>query len=257
MNKLFLLSLIAFIPFLCFAQTSKQLANNKFNPKDSTQPIAVVELFSSEGCSGCPPADAMLNTIAIDAANKHLPIYVLEEDVDYLDNSEWKDTFGDKQFSRRQQNYDRFLNNSNKYAPQILVNGINEIYAANNIMASQVINKVLKEPALVSISVSINPLNDTTDEVDYHLSSTDKNWIINFALVQKNAVSHITGGENKGLTLTHINVVRQLISDPITIPDGIAQFNNIPKYATSTYSIIAFVQDKLTMKIVGAVQIDI
>jgi hypothetical protein len=182
---------------------------------------------------------------------------VLEEDVDYLDNSEWKDTFGDKQFSQRQKYYQQFFHNSGLYTPQIFVNGINPIYGANNIMADDVINKALKEPAHVTISVSFNPLNDSTVEMDYHLSSTDTNWVINFALVQKNAVSHITDGENKGLNLTHVNVVRKLITDPISIPDGIAQFNNIPKYAAKTYSVIAFVQDKLTMKIIGAVQLDI
>ncbi len=257
MLKLFIITLTLFTPFLLFAQTGEQLGNAKPVAKDSVQHIAVIELFSSEGCSGCPPADAMINNIAIDAAENHQPIYVLEEDVDYLNNSGWIDPFGDKQFSQRQQNYQRFFHGTGLYTPQIFVNGIHEIYAANYAMANDVIDQALKEPALVSISVSINPLNDSTAEMDYHLSSTGKSWVINFALVQKNAVSSITSGENSGLTLTHVNVVMQLISDPITIPDGMAQFNNMPKYAPNTFSVIAFVQDKLTMKIIGAVQIDI
>jgi hypothetical protein len=257
MNKLFLIFIIVFTPFLLFAQSSEHLGSAKPVAKDSLQPIAVIELFSSEGCSGCPPADAMMINIANDAVKNHQPVYVLEEDVDYADSPEWKDAFGNKQFSHRQQYYLDFFHNNNNYIPLIRVNGIHEIYAANTIMANQVINKALKEPALVSISVSINPVNDSTLQADYHLSSSDTNWVINFALVQKNAVSYITGGENKGLTLTHINVVRQLITSSITIPDGIAQLNNIPKYTANTYSVIAFVQDKLTMKIIGAVQVDI
>ena len=256
MNKLFLFLFNSFIPFFAFAQVNERLNNAKSGINNLIQSVAVIELFSSEGCSSCPSADDMINKIAIDAGKKHLPIYVLEEHVDYLNNTEWKDTFSGKQFTDRQKNYKQALHDDNIYTPQIFVNGPHEVYVPNAEMVTEEINKALKEPALTTISFSVNPVNDSIAEVDYHLSTSDKNWIVNFVLVQKNAVTHITSGENKGLTLTHLNVAKQIVSDSVSIPDGIVQLN-IPKYEVNTFSVIAFIQDKITMKIIGATQMNI
>ena len=249
---LFLLILSLFSIKSLSQQTQKNYAF-----ADSIKSVAIIELFSSEDCSSCPEADAMVNKIALDAANARQPVFVLEEHVDYLNHFGWKDTFANKQFEDRQLAYQHFFKKNASYTPQILVNGTREVYAANLSMADLVIEEALKIPSQVNITFSINNYADSTAEADYHLSSINKNWIINFAVVQKIGISHVTAGENSGRTLTHLNIVEQLQSDNITIPDGIMPLMHLPLYKPNTYSIIVFVQDKQTMKIVGATQMDI
>lgn len=90
----------------CKKRASDQLPAN-------AKGFAVIELFSSEGCSSCPPAEAVMNKLISKASTESLPVYIIEFHVDYWDYLGWKDTFAIPQYSQRQQDYgDYFKLNS-------------------------------------------------------------------------------------------------------------------------------------------------
>src|SRR5882724_7074525 len=84
----------------------------------ASQPFAVVELFSSEGCSSCPPAEKLLSRISSDAKANHKNIFCLEYHVDYWNHGGWKDPFSKNQFTMRQNTYSSTLHHAEIYTPQ-------------------------------------------------------------------------------------------------------------------------------------------
>ncbi|MEO6849831.1 MAG: DUF1223 domain-containing protein, partial [Mucilaginibacter sp.] len=86
--------------------------------------FAVVELFTSEGCSSCPPADAVVAKVQKESANK--PVYILAYHVDYWNRLGWKDVFSSPEYSARQNQYAHWLKLSSVYTPQVVVNGRTE-----------------------------------------------------------------------------------------------------------------------------------
>src|ERR1700743_69163 len=86
--------------------------------------IAVIELFTSEGCSSCPPADELV--AKIQKENKDKPVYILAYHVDYWDRLGWKDSFSNADFTKRQNSYAKVLRLQSVYTPQIIVNGKTE-----------------------------------------------------------------------------------------------------------------------------------
>src|SRR5580704_2729726 len=98
--------------------------NNIAKPAASGKGFAVVELFTSEGCSSCPPADALI--AAVQQEDKDLPVYILAFHVDYWDRLGWKDAFSEGACSDRQRQYAAWLNLNSVYTPQVVVNGRKE-----------------------------------------------------------------------------------------------------------------------------------
>src|SRR5882757_10188754 len=91
--------------------------------------FAVVELFTSEGCSSCPSADALV--AAVQKENKDQPVYILAFHVDYWDRLGWKDAFSDAAYSDRQRAYASWLRLSSIYTPQVVVNGRKEFVGSD------------------------------------------------------------------------------------------------------------------------------
>src|SRR6476619_4430550 len=113
----------AFKKFIFGKQPTTQLANEK-------EPgFAVVELFTSEGCSSCPPADNLLARIQKEDMDKQ--VYLLAYHVDYWDRQGWKDRFSDAAFTQHQQQYAEWLHLNSVYTPQMVVNGKEEFVGSN------------------------------------------------------------------------------------------------------------------------------
>src|ERR1700749_1590133 len=120
MKSIKILSFAAFILLAAFASTA--FINAHLNKKTSdTRSFAVVELFTSEGCSSCPPADELVAKIQKEDNGK--PVYILAFHVDYWNRLGWKDVFSSADYSARQQQYARWLKSSEGYTPQAIVNG--------------------------------------------------------------------------------------------------------------------------------------
>ena len=178
---------------------------------DTGEPFVVVELFGSEGCSSCPPADLLLSELTQVARNQQKRIFTLDFHVDYWDYLGWKDPFSKKEFTDRQQRYAQELKSNSIYTPQMIINGQTSFVGSDKERAKQEIDKALTLPALAKINLEVNY---GTQEISlgYSIEGAPKGSIMNAALVERGLVSEALRGENAGRTLKHDNVVRQFKS---------------------------------------------
>ena len=182
------------------------------NPvKPAAKPVVVLELFTSQGCSSCPPADRTLQEITQQASRSGQMVYSLSFHVDYWNRMGWEDPFSNKLFTDRQRQYDRALN-SQTYTPQLVINGRQDVIGGQKTKIEQAIQTIQKQPASGFIGVEGSLARDAGQiTVKYELSAAGP-YRVNVALVQKEAHTAVKNGENGGRTLTNTNVVRQFKS---------------------------------------------
>jgi hypothetical protein len=218
-------------------------------PTQSSTGFAVVELFTSEGCSSCPAADD-----AVAAAAKDYPqnVFVLGFHVDYWNRLGWKDEYSSSAYTNRQGEYAAAFSLNGIYTPQVVVNGKAEFVGSDRNKLSGAIKTELNVNTPVSIQLSASTLNNAAVSVQYTTNADDKNNL-NIALVQLQAVTNVRRGENDGRTLNHINIVRNFQTvDLVKGKTGKVSFT-IPKGLTANQiKIIGFVQDKTSYHIIGA-----
>src|SRR5579859_6695441 len=121
-----------------------------FGMAPAAKGFAVVELFTSEGCSSCPAADALVATVQKE--DKDLPVYILSFHVDYWDRLGWKDAFSDAAYSDRQREYARWLRLSSVYTPQVVVNGHQEFVGSDAVKLREAISNGLQATPKASLS---------------------------------------------------------------------------------------------------------
>jgi len=235
----------AFTAFALFKTRSATDKKSSIQPHD--KPFAVLELFTSEGCSSCPPADRLLpQLIKIDSG-----IVALSFHVDYWDNLGWKDVFSDASFTERQRLYGKRFHLESIYTPQLVINGEYELVGSNRQKAENLINKVQQESSASQITITDLKQQDQHLQVGCELSGDIKDSWLLAALVQKHAERKIGAGENHGATLLHTNVVRSFfennaepemnfaISLPSDLKDG-------------EWQLVLYLQRKSDLKITGA-----
>ncbi len=221
---------------------------------DAQSGFAVVELFTSEGCSSCPPAEKVFNDIINDAEKNHKSVYCLEYHVDYWNRGGWKDLFSKNQFTLRQNMYSATLQQRELYTPQMIVNGETEFIGSHKDEATVAIEKSLKDPPKLSLTIDVDSTTIDSIYIHYSSSETNKNFSLHFAVVESGLVSKIGKGENSGKTLTHNHVVRIFYStslneksDEVKIPLNKLKLN-------ANCSLIVFAQHKQTMKVLGVAE---
>lgn len=169
----------------------------------------VFELFTSQGCYSCPPADKLLGRII----DKHENVLALEFHVDYWDTlvygsaGQWKDPFSSSLFSQRQRDYNRLALDGRKgvYTPQMIVDGSYAFVGSNAFYAQRQLNKDTRLILDISARVSDNKTVTVTVGGDY--ADSAQVWLINF---DKKHVTQVSAGENMGKKMTNWNVVRNL-----------------------------------------------
>jgi hypothetical protein len=221
-------------------------------PTIGFEPVAVVELFTSQGCSSCPSADRLLTKTIFNAAKENKKIFALSFHVDYWNRLGWADPFSHKIFSERQLDYVDALNSSGPYTPQMVVNGNNEFVGSDEGSLTKNINKALHTNASVNfIQLSSSIKNNKTLLVKYAVEGNIEDCTINIALITLKETTAIKRGENEGSILVNENVVRQLITKKAN-KDGEIEITSLPSAAKNNTAIIAFVQQKNSHKIIGA-----
>ncbi len=186
------LRLIAFA-WMIAAAGSVSAAGNK---------LTVVELFTSQGCSSCPPADALLGRLS-----KMDNILALSFHVDYWDYIGWKDPYGSPANSNRQRQYSRAFKKSYVYTPQMVVHGMSEMTGSDELKVIAVIERI-KARADVPITVKRNGAGGLAIIVGAtNMPSEASIWLAFFDPVH---VTKIRRGENRGKTVSNFNVVRKL-----------------------------------------------
>ncbi|MDI5950326.1 DUF1223 domain-containing protein [Flavobacterium sp. LB2P84] len=214
--------------------------------------FAVLELFTSEGCSSCPPADDLMGKIQNEYKDK--PVYVLSYHVDYWDDLGWKDVFSNADYTKRQYEYAKWLKKEPIYTPQLIINGKSDYIGSKETPVRGGITKVLSKPALVNLKLSIQREKSGV-VVHYKVSGNSKSTRLVLALVQKSVKSNVKRGENEGKLLSHYQIVRNLIFQKLAVGEKGTLNVYFPKnFDSRNAEIIGFIQDNNTGAILGAVK---
>jgi hypothetical protein len=179
----------------------------------SSGPI-VVELFTSEGCSSCPPADKLLAELDQRGSVNGRPIIVMGEHVDYWDGLGWKDRFASSVFTKRQTEYVRRLGVDSAYTPQMVVNGSTELVGNDSAALSRAL---AAQKSSGSTNVSLQLENSSTASIKVEGARSGSRVLL--ALTEGNLVTRVQRGENGGRELRHEAVVRRL-SDIGSVKSG-------------------------------------
>jgi len=224
----------------------------------SDRGFAVVELFTSEGCSSCPPADALLGRLAEESRSGGRSIYLLAYHVDYWDRLGWKDRFSDPAFTARQEEYAQALGGTGAYTPQMIVNGRDEFVGSAESRARRSISSALARPAAAQVTLTPGEIRGRTLPLGYSVAGTRTPELLRLALVERGLSTQVAGGENAGRRLTHENVVRHLETVSLSgAGSGRAEIQIPDSVALAHASLIAFVQDPKSGAILGATAVDL
>jgi hypothetical protein len=170
-------------------------------------PRAVIELFTSQGCSSCPPADKIIGELAKDPS-----VIALSMPIDYWDYLGWKDTLADSRFSARQKAYSHARGDRDLYTPQAIVNGSVQVIGSDRASIEGAIKNTSKADGVMSVPVTMTLsgklLNVSVAASKEPTAARGEVWICS---VSKAIPISIGRGENRGQQITYYNVVRNLL----------------------------------------------
>jgi hypothetical protein len=246
--KIFALTAFLVTAVLCATAFINVSLLTKVNGGDKG--FAVIELFTSEGCSSCPPADELV--AKIEKESKDQPVYILAYHVDYWDRSGWKDVFSSADYTKRQNEYVGYLHLQSVYTPQIVVNGKTEFTGSEEETLRNAIKTNLQIASPAQLSLNVSTTEPGHAGIKYTTDGVEKKTVLLLAFLQKNAQTKVGGGENGGRTLSHVQIVRKLQrvslngnggSVNVALPDG---------FDSQGWEIIGFLQNKTNGMITGA-----
>jgi hypothetical protein len=231
-------------------------------PGSAPRSAVVVELFTSEGCSSCPPADDVLSELAHRQPLPGVEVLALSEHVDYWDRLGWRDPFSSPALSSRQSNYDAHVFHANQvYTPQIVVDGQLERVGSNARAVQRAIEQAATRPkATVSVAARRGDERDLRVDLRINMpSSFARGGTLDavVAVTEDNLSSDVRRGENGGRTLMHNGVVRSLTTIG-TRPSGESPWSmeaSVPwdeAWKPGDVRVIAFLQERQSRQIVGA-----
>ena len=224
-----------------------------------THPV-LVELFTSEGCSSCPPADALLQKMDASQPVPGAELIVLSEHVDYWDHDGWKDPNSSPALTERQAAYVRALGLKTAYTPQIIVDGTSEMRANDPQQVNRVLHEATGTPKVpLSIGeVSVDAGNPAVlrMRIEADGNSDKHNADVFVAVALDRVESQVLHGENGGRHLTHVAVVLQLTKIG-KLPKGksfgeTVQLKLKPGTDPKNLRIIAFAQEPGPGRLLGA-----
>jgi hypothetical protein len=207
----------------------------------------VVELFTSEGCSSCPPADAVLSRLAREQPVPGVEIIPLGLHVTYWDQLGWKDAASIEDATARQQQYGGVFGEDRIYTPQAVVDGRDELVGSDGEGLTRAIARAGEQPhARVAVSARLQG-----DAIVVHADVTDvppgvkETLRTLFVLTEDGLTSVVTRGENGGRTLHHDAVVRRMSTA--------SQFTRLPaRWRRDRLHVVALLQGERSQRIVGA-----
>ena len=234
---------------------------------DGERTPVLVELFTSEGCSSCPPADEVLARLEREQPVRGAQIIVLSQHVDYWNDLGWADPYSSADFSARQNGYAEAFQRDGVYTPQMVVDGCTEFVGSNWEKAREAILSAEKtRKAAVQISRGEEqgaslPLNIRVENLP-PVSAGDTAEVL-LALTESDLHSSVARGENAGRSLSHTAVVRQL-----NVLGSLEAQSAKPFIASPTINLasewkrqnlhaVAFVQERASRRILGAASVDL
>jgi hypothetical protein len=241
-------------------------ASNR-SPEGEHVPV-VVELFTSEGCSSCPPADALLAKLDEQPFSENVQLIALEEHVDYWDELGWKDPFSSRDWTSRQYIYSGVLGNRNPYTPQMVVDGTVE-FVGNHPQKARL--AILEAAGKAKIPVTLTATDKSkAGSGNFHVQVSKiegpgkhdaaEVWL---AITETGLHSEVKRGENAGEDLHHAAVVRSMRkigeakagSESSFVGDASVPIQQ--DWKRENLRAVVFVQEKKSRRIIGASEIQI
>lgn len=217
----------------------------------------LLELFTSEGCSSCPPADRLLETLDRTQPVAGADLIVLSEHVDYWDRLGWKDPYSSASNTSRQQEYTNQYNLDGVYTPQLVVDGRFGLVGSDGRAVSSAIQKAIREQKIpLAISKISRDGNQVTAHIDLPARQNFKGarGVLYVAIADNRAESQVSRGENSGRSLAHVAVTR-VLRKVATIDLGSATAKDITlrvQPGPSGSRLVAFVQDPRSGHVLAA-----
>jgi len=219
----------------------------------------LLELFTSEGCSSCPPADRLLEALDRSQPVAGAELIVLSEHVDYWNRLSWKDPFSSPEYSTRQYGYASKFHLDSVYTPQLVLDGRVQLVGSDGYGAVSAIENELHEHKIaITISNAVHSGNQVTAHVELaptELQRGTRTAILCVALADNKAESQVASGENAGRSLAHVAVVRALTQvGRINLERPSAQevtFSAPPGVGTNGLRLVAFLQDPGSGHVLG------
>lgn len=227
--------------------------NTDPNPKEES--FVLVQLFTSQGCSSCPPADKLIEKIKEEYKEKK--VYILSYHVDYWNRLGWTDPFSQKEFTEIQYKYADQFKERQVYTPQIVINGREHFIGSNESKLRRKIKIYLKNKSENDITFSSDKDSYGNLVLNYSVSGDIKNKKLKLSFVLENSSTKIKRGENSNKTLSNSNIVLKEITlklnsenkGSITIPETDSNVKG-------DLTLISFIQNE-KLEITGAVQFDL
>jgi hypothetical protein len=231
---------------------------------DAARPRVPVlaELFTSEGCSSCPPADGVLRRLVDEQPLDGVEVIGLSEHVDYWDRLGWKDRFSSPRFTERQQAYAQAFRSAQIYTPQLVIDGRTEVVGSD----WAAIRRALAESARTSRAVVDVSGKRSADGMaasvrvvvrDVPPAAVGPGTLVVIAVVEDDLVTEVGRGENARKRLRHAAVARALetigrLEPAAASGDFTRQVELDPAWRRDRLRVVAFVQDARTQAVVGA-----
>ena len=200
--------LLASAPHALLAQAT---GANKASITQSGPGAVLVELFTSEGCSDCPPADALLRQIEGKQTESGQLIVGISEHVTYWNRLGWSDPFSSDSYTERQNAYGQRFHLDSVYTPQMVINGEEQIVGSDRAGLLRAIREEQK-PQPISVHINAVSVRDRSLVLKFSITGNLPSGGADLfaAVTDDNAKSSVTRGENSGRTLSHVSVARSI-----------------------------------------------
>jgi len=280
LSGLFLLAVCADVPLsdalLSLPAPSENMIEETNQPPADASPV-IVELFTSQGCSSCPPADQVLMQLDRERVVSGAHVIALSQHVDYWNQLGWRDPYSSAQFSQRQGEYSEAFGRDGVYTPQMVVDGRAEFVGSSMTRAREAIARASRLPKAkvqiafapsaagaprnaLALSVRVENLPATTS-----MDDTAEVWL---AITESELGSSVPTGENAGRNLRHAAVVRQLsslgtVGEMMGETKSSTAFNAMPvinlarNWRRDKLRVVVFVQEQESRHVLGAAVVDV
>lgn len=229
----------------------------------AARPVTVVELFTSEGCSSCPPADRLLSDLMREHA-RDPSVFLLAFHVDYWDHLGWKDPFAGHAATARQRAYAPRLGDERLYTPQMVVNGERGFVGSDGTRAREAIDASRRDRDRQAVSVSGwrdpivagGPVRVECTVAAPKDRPSAAALALTACLVEDGLTSRVTRGENQGRELRHDRVVRTMAQADGAPGERMVLHLDVPSGVKPTHAaVVVLVQDRSTLRVLGAAEL--
>lgn len=254
-------------------QTSVRETNGSESAAAGPRVPVLVELFTSEGCSSCPPADALLSRLERSQAVPGVEVIALSEHVDYWNRLGWSDPYSSAEFSTRQNEYAGAFKTDDVYTPQMIVDGHTQFVGSNEAEARRAIADSARDKK-TAVIVSIVSERERSIVISVRVDSLpgvskDDSADVMLAITESGLRSNVTRGENSGRVLNHVAVVRKL--SPIGELSPIVEIDSQKPVAFTAQPVvelgktwkrndlkaIAFIQERSSRRVLGSASLSL